>query len=138
MCMWIGNMHSIQSSRPIQYLTRNHCYRLWGKLCVRGNLDNRNSYDVNMKVCKSRSHHEGESTEKYIKALYDLADNYGCGDLKSEMIRDRLVVRIRDTTLSEWLQMDAELTLEKAKMTIFQREAVHEPTCAQRGRTKYA
>ena len=42
------------------------------------------------------------------------------------MIRDRLVVGIRDTALSEWLQMDAELTLEKAKTTIGQREAVHE------------
>ena len=42
------------------------------------------------------------------------------------MIRDRLVVGIRDMALSEKLQLDAELTLEKAKKAIRQREAVHE------------
>ena len=42
------------------------------------------------------------------------------------MIRDRLVVGIRDNALSERLQLDAELTLEKAKKSIRQCEAVHE------------
>ena len=42
------------------------------------------------------------------------------------MLRDRLVVGIRDRALSEKLQIDAELTLEKAKTAIRQREAVKE------------
>ena len=42
------------------------------------------------------------------------------------MIRDRLVIGIRDSTLSELLQMDAELTLDSMKKIIRQREAVHE------------
>ena len=42
------------------------------------------------------------------------------------MIRDRIVVGIRDSTLSERLQMDPDLTLEKAKKLVRQREAVHE------------
>ena len=42
------------------------------------------------------------------------------------MIRDRLVVGISDKALSERLCMDGELTLEKAKTMIRQREAVHE------------
>ncbi len=42
------------------------------------------------------------------------------------MIRDRLVVGIRDNTLSEKLQMDSALTLESANKAIRQREAVHE------------
>ena len=42
------------------------------------------------------------------------------------MIRDRIVVGIRDETLSERLQLDSELTLEKAKILVRQREAVHE------------
>ena len=42
------------------------------------------------------------------------------------MIRDKLVVGIRNTALSEKLQMDAALTLEKAKRLIRQHEAVHE------------
>ena len=73
-----------------------------------------------------RNQHEGESAEDYIVALYDLAENCDYGALQSEMIRDRLVVGIRDGTLSERLQLDAELTLEKAKKAVRQREAVHE------------
>ncbi len=42
------------------------------------------------------------------------------------MIRDRLVVGIRDASLSEHLQLDADLTLEKAKKFIRQWQAVHE------------
>ena len=42
------------------------------------------------------------------------------------MIRDRLVVGIRDSSLSERLQMDESLTLEKAKKLVRQREAVKE------------
>ena len=37
------------------------------------------------------------------------------GGLKEEMIRDRIVVGIRDQALSERLQVDPALTLEKAK-----------------------
>ena len=42
------------------------------------------------------------------------------------MIKDRLVVGIRDKALSERLQLDAELTLEKAKTAIRQHEAVQD------------
>ena len=68
----------------------------------------------------------GETSEQYIMALYTLAANCNYGALETEMIRDRLVVGIRDNSLSEHLQLDAELTLEKAKTKIRQREAVHE------------
>ena len=40
------------------------------------------------------------------------------------MIRDHLVVGIQDTALSECLQMDADLALQKAKLQIHQCEAV--------------
>ena len=46
--------------------------------------------------------------------------------MKEELIRDRLVVRIRDLALLEWLQMEVELTLDKAKRLIRQHEAVKE------------
>lgn len=42
------------------------------------------------------------------------------------MIRDRLVVGIRDAALSQQLQLDPELTLETVKKKILQREAVGE------------
>ena len=52
------------------------------------------------------------------------------------MIRDRLVVGIRDGVLSERLQMEADLTLEKAKMMIRQRKTVHEQQSALKGATE--
>ena len=68
----------------------------------------------------------GESVEQFITSLYTLAENCDYGDLKDQMIRDRIVVGIRDQAQSERLQMDAGLTLEKAKTLVRQREAVHE------------
>jgi len=46
--------------------------------------------------------------------------------MKDELIQDRLTVGICDSTLAERLQMEKELTLEKAKCLICQREAVRE------------
>ena len=54
-----------------------------------------------------RTQQEGEAADEYITYLYSLADNCQYGNLKEEMIRDRLVVRIRDSALSERLQMDS-------------------------------
>ena len=48
-------------------------------------------------------------------ALYALAEHYEYNDTKEKMIRDRLVVGIRDCTLSERLQMEPELTLRKPR-----------------------
>ena len=73
-----------------------------------------------------RNQQSGETAEQYIMALYALAKNCDYGGMTDEMIRDRLVVGIRDSALSEKLQMDAKLTLESAKKAIRQREAVHE------------
>ena len=55
--------------------------------------------------------------------LYNLVTN--CV-MESEMIRDRLVVGIPDSALSQCLQLNAELTLDKAKKQIRQWEAVEE------------
>ena len=58
---------------------------------------------------------EGESAETYITKLYRLAETCDYGNMKEELLRDHLVVKIRDMKLSEKLQMDADLTLERAK-----------------------
>ena len=73
-----------------------------------------------------RNQLEGESAELYITALYALVETCNYGDLREEMLRDRIVVGIRDARLSERLQLDADLTLEKAKKTVRQKEAVSE------------
>ena len=77
-------------------------------------------------LANRRSQMPGESVEQYIVELYNLAELCNYEDLKSEMIRDRLVVGIQDLALSERLQLDRELTLEKAKTLVRQREAVKE------------
>ena len=73
-----------------------------------------------------RSQREGESAEQYVTCLYSLIETCDYGTLKEEMLRDRLVVGIKDVALSQKLQMDAHLTLEKAKTAIRQKEAVYE------------
>ena len=49
--------------------------------------------------------------------VYQLAEHCRYGDLRDEMIRDRIVVGLRDTNLSVKLQMEETLTLEKAAMS---------------------
>ena len=83
-----------------------------------------------------RNQNIGETAEQYIMALYELAEHCEYGGMKEEMIRDRLVVGIRDTTLSEKLQLDSALTLESAKKAIRQREAVHEQQQSLKGDDK--
>ena len=80
-----------------------------------------------------RNQLDGETAEQYIMELYRLAESCDYGDLKDEMIRDRLVVGIRDAVLSQQLQLDAELTLETAKKKIRQREAVGEQSKELKG-----
>ena len=82
-----------------------------------------------------RNQMEGESVEQYITALYSFAENCEYGEWKDQMIRDRLVVGIRDTSLSERLQMDPDLTLENAKKTVRQKEAVKEQQQLLKGDT---
>eukprot|EP00731_Ephydatia_muelleri_P028828 Em0020g472a len=67
---------------------------------------------------------DGETADEYISALHNLAESCEYGTLKSELIRDRLVVGIRDLSQSRQLQLDSTLTLEKATKAVRQREAV--------------
>ena len=60
-----------------------------------------------------RVQHEGESAETYISDLYELSEFCNYGDLKDEMLRDTLVVGIRDTGLSEKMQTDPTLNHDK-------------------------
>ena len=81
-----------------------------------------------MRACFNRRDQlDGETAEEYIIALYALVKtcDYKAGQV-DEMLRDRLVVGIRDKALSDKLQMKADLTIESAKKSIRQREAVRE------------
>ncbi len=74
--------------------------------------------------CNMRRQEDKEPVDAFITDLYALAEYCGYGGLHDEMIRDRLVVGLRDAKLSEKLQLDAELTLEKAIRQVRQAEAV--------------
>jgi ribosomal protein L44E len=73
-----------------------------------------------------RCQQDGETAEQFIRELHQLAEDCDYGDRTKEMIRDRLVVGIKDSRLSERLQLDPDLTLDKAEKIIRQSEAVHE------------
>ena len=71
-----------------------------------------------------RRQEEGETVDAFITALYSLAEYCSYGALHDEMIRDRIVVGIRNATLAEKLQLDADLTLDKAVTQARQAEAI--------------
>ena len=71
-----------------------------------------------------RKQEQGEPVDKFITALYSLAEHCGYGVLHDEMIRDRIVVGITNPGLSEKLQLDADLTLGKAVIQVRQAETV--------------
>lgn len=60
-----------------------------------------------------RNQEPRESAESFITAVHSLAEHCAFGALREELIRDRIVVGLRDAKLSESLQMDPDLTLEK-------------------------
>ena len=69
-----------------------------------------------------RRQEEGESAASFISDVYALVEHCSYGDLHDELTQDRLVVGIRDSRLSERLQLDADLTLDKTVTVIWQSE----------------
>ena len=61
-----------------------------------------------------RQQEEEEPVDAFVTDVYSLAEHCDFNDLHDQLIRDRIVVGIRDSKLSEKLQLDSELTLEKA------------------------
>ena len=53
-----------------------------------------------------RSQLPDEPVEQFITSLYNLAADCNFGELKDKLIRDRIVVRIRDASLLERLYVN--------------------------------
>ena len=66
----------------------------------------------------------GESAENFITSVHKLAEHCNYGVLHEEMIRDRIVVGIRDAKLSERLQLNPKLDLATAILQVRQHEEV--------------
>ena len=71
-----------------------------------------------------RQQEKGETVDNFITSLHCLSEHCGYGQLHDEMVQDRLVVGLHDKKLSEQLQLDSELTLERAVMRGRQSERV--------------
>ena len=75
-----------------------------------------------------RNQRDDESVEQYITALFHLREtcDFGDGALADELLRDRIIVGIRDTKLAETLMLDPDMSLDKVMRAVRQKEAVHE------------
>lgn len=70
-----------------------------------------------------RVQHPGESVDSFIQDLHKLADDCNYLSLKDELIRDRIVVGVRDDDLSKQMQAKQDLTLSEAIRLSRQAEA---------------
>ena len=61
-----------------------------------------------------RSQNDNESVDTFITDLHCLAEYCEFGTFKDDLIRDRIIAGLKDKKLSEQLQLDPKLTLEKA------------------------
>ena len=62
----------------------------------------------------NRNQLSNESVEEFITKVQKLRNSFDFGEMKENLIRDRLVVGIRDQALSEQSQMEPDLKLDKA------------------------
>lgn len=74
--------------------------------------------------------------DSFVTVLYALAEHCNYRVLHDKLIRDRLVVGLLDKGLSECMQLDAELTLEKAVGMVCQSEEVKKQQASLRGDTR--
>lgn len=79
-----------------------------------------------------RKQEPNETVEAFVTALHVLAEHCKYGDLHDELIRDRIVVGLANTRLSERLQMEENLTLQKAIDMARQSEEVKKQQSALR------
>ncbi|XP_049275476.1 uncharacterized protein K02A2.6-like [Rhipicephalus sanguineus] len=74
----------------------------------------------------TRTQQDGESVEDFVTALHALAATCDYGQLREDLIRDRLVVGIQDHKISRALQLDPDLNLQKAVLVARQHETINQ------------
>ena len=83
-----------------------------------------------------RFQQEGEKVDTFITALFTLSEHCKYGALTEELIRDRIVVGIRDSNLSLKLQLDEKLDLDKAVTQAREAEMIKQQQPTLRGAPK--
>ena len=70
-----------------------------------------------------RNQRDDELVEQYITALFHLREtcDFGDGALADELLRDRIIVGIRDTKLAETLMLDPDMSLDKVMRPVRQK-----------------
>ena len=71
-----------------------------------------------------RAQGQTESADSFITALYTLAEHCEYGALRDELLRDRIVVGIKNAALSRKMQMERNLDLAKAIDMVRQAEDI--------------
>lgn len=66
---------------------------------------------------QGKEHVSTDRALSFITAVHMLTEHCECDALREELMRAQIVVGIRDAKLSEGLQLDPDLTLEKATMS---------------------
>ncbi|KAJ1526442.1 hypothetical protein ONE63_009576 [Megalurothrips usitatus] len=69
-----------------------------------------------------RRQQPNESVDDFVADLHRLAESANLGDLKDDLIRDVLILGIKDRKLSDALTLDGSLTLERATTRVRQKE----------------
>ncbi len=77
----------------------------------------------------------GESSDTFITALYTLSEHCDYGQMCEDLIRDHIVLGIRDADLSKKMQMVADLSLTKAIQMVRTHESVEREGQLQRSET---
>lgn len=85
-----------------------------------------------------RKQGDNETVESFVTALYTLVEHCDYGTLHDKLIRDRLVVGLADLGLSEGMQLEKDLTLEKVISMAIQSEEVKKQQCDLRDDAKEA
>ena len=80
-----------------------------------------------------RIQQQGESVDVFIQDLYRLVEHCEYGELREQLIRDRIVVGVSDDALSDRLQAQADLTLEQSVQISRQSESRKPATNTLRG-----
>ena len=79
-----------------------------------------------------------EPVDTFITSLHTLAETCKYGTLQDELIRDRLVIGLRDVALSERLQLDSDLTLATSVLKARQIEQIKRQQGELRGQQPVA